>query len=59
MAKYRIYIEWEGSNEITEDCDSEEEAIEVGYGFADGCASCTVSAELIEDDEDDDYQDEN
>lgn len=58
MAKYRIYIEWEGSNIITEDCDSEEEAIDVGYQFADGCASCCVSAELIEEDEDCEAEDD-
>lgn len=52
MAKYKIYIEWEGSNELEEDCENEEEAIDLGYQFADGCASCTVSAELIEEEDD-------
>jgi len=57
MKKYKVTITWEGDNEYIEEHESEEQAIEEGYDFADGCASCTVTAELIEEEEDEDNED--
>jgi len=57
MKKYKITITWEGEREFQEDFDSEEKAVNYGYDVADGCASCTVSAELVEEEEDEDNED--
>ena len=46
---YKITITWEGEREFQEDFDSEEKAVNYGYDVADGCASCHVEAELLED----------
>lgn len=54
MPRYKVSVVWEGENSTIDDFENEQEAEEYGYEFlADGCASCCVNVELVEDIESD------